>query len=118
MKGKCKLCSSVFFGREGKIFCTVKCKTIYHDILLAKTLKVAITADKILHRNRSILHELMGDQAKQKKITRKLLDQKKFNWHYITSIHTNIKGKLLNYVYDYSWMIFSDQEVLIKKVAH
>ena len=117
MKGKCKLCSSGFIGRKGKVFCSVKCKTYYHRTLINKTILVSKLADKILHRNRSILYEILGDQTKQKKIKRKLLDLKKFNWHYMTSIHTNIKGKLLHYVYDYSWMIFSDQEVLIKKVA-
>lgn len=117
MKGKCKLCSSGFNGRKGRIFCSIQCKSIYHRILLSKTIKASKLADNILHRNRSILYEILGDSGKQKKVTRKLLDSKKFNWHYMTSIHTNIKGKLLHYVYDYSWMIFSDQEVLIKKAG-
>ena len=116
MKGKCKLCNADFTGRTGKVFCTVSCKTIYHKDLIRKTNFAASNTDKILHRNRSILFEIMEEgKYKQKKVERKILDKKKFNWHYYTHVHKNVKGKLLQIIYDYSWMIFSDQEVLIKK---
>ena len=117
MKGKCKLCNDTFVGRAGKMFCTIKCKNIYNKDLIEKTNYAAIPTDKILHRNRSILFEIMdAGNFKQKKVERKLLDSKKFNWHHYTHVHKNVKGKLLQIIYDYSWMIFSDQEVLIKKV--
>ena len=78
MKGKCKLCNDTFVGRAGKMFCTIKCKTIYHKDLIEKTNFAAIPTDKILHRNRSILFEIMdAGNFKQKKVERKLLDSKK-----------------------------------------
>jgi len=113
----CRLCKSPFVGRRDKIFCSVKCKTNYHEKLSAVTFEASARIDKILHRNRSILLEVMGKQTVQKKISRQILDQKKFNWTYITHYHINSQKKFVHYVYDFSWMVFSDQEVLIKRIG-
>ena len=59
----------------------------------------------------------MGKNTSQKRIERQELDAKKFNWQYITHYHINTHNKLVNYIYDFSWMIFSDEKVLIKKVG-
>ncbi|MFZ1561427.1 MAG: hypothetical protein WAT37_15955, partial [Saprospiraceae bacterium] len=71
----------------------------------------------ILHRNRSILLEIMGKNSTQKKVPRALLDSKKFHFGYITHYHVNAQNKTVHCVYDFSWMIFSDQEVLIKRIS-
>lgn len=113
---KCKMCGGPLKGRSDKIFCKVACKTAYHEKLSKVTNIATENIDKILHRNRSTLLEIMGKNGTQKKVDRKFLDQKKFNWHYITSYHINSQNKFVNYVYDFSWMIFSDQEVLIKRI--
>lgn len=113
----CRLCKSPYEGRRDKIFCSVKCKTTYHEKLSAVTFEASARIDKILHRNRSILLEVVGKQSVQKKLNRQVLDQKKFNWTYITHYHINSQKKFVNYVYDFSWMVFSDQEVLIKRIG-
>ncbi len=84
------------------------------------TAAATIEIDRILHRNRSILFELMGENSKQRKMPRKILDKKKFNFKYHTHSYTNSRGKKYHYIYDFGWMEFSDQEVLIirKKVSH
>ncbi len=112
----CKICKSPLFGRSDKVFCSVKCKTTYHEKLAAVTLEASSRIDKILHRNRSILLEVMGKQTARKKIRRQVLDQKKFNWTYMTHYHLNSQNKMVHYVYDFSWTVFSDQEVLIKRL--
>lgn len=116
MKRKCKLCATPFTGRPEKIFCTVKCKTIYHKKLNAVTLTAAERVDKILHRNRSILLEILGKNGGYKKVSRQILDSKKFNWHYITQYHVNSQNKMVHYIYDFSWMLFSDREILIRRI--
>ena len=116
MKGKCRMCKSNFKGRTDKKFCSVHCKNEY-NIKLRNVTQIATTAtDKILHRNRSILLEIMGKSVLSRKIIRELLDAKKFNWHFITQYHLNNQGKMVHYVYDFSWIIFSDQEILIKRI--
>ena len=109
----CKMCKTQMKGRSDKLFCSSGCKNEYHIKLRQVTNLATQTIDRILHRNRSILLELMGKNQKQKKVNRELLDKKKFNFHYITGYYSNSKGKIYNYVYDFAWMIFSDREILI-----
>lgn len=115
-KKTCPVCQAEVIGRYDKIFCTVQCKSRYHVHLINITKTAAKSIDKILKRNRSILLEVMGKSTKQKKVLRTVLDGKKFNWTYYTHQHVNVKKKTFYYVYDFAWMVFSDQEVLIKKV--
>ena len=112
---KCKICKKEIIGRHDKIFCSIQCKNDYHVKLRRVTNRATKKIDAILHRNRSILLELMGKNTKQKKISRLFLDKKHFNYSYITSFHTNKEGKIVHHVYDFSWMIFSDEEVLIRR---
>jgi len=112
----CKQCGKILSGRSDKIFCSVSCKNTYHKNLRKNTDKAVVTINKILHRNRSILYEIMKDKKGQIKINRRILDNKKFNYKYHTHFYVNSKGKTYYYVYDYAWMSFSDDEILIRKI--
>ena len=112
-KKKCRLCKSEFYGRTDKQFCSIKCKSEYHRKLRAVTQDATVEIDKILHRNRSILLEIMGKHKTQIKVPTIMLERKKFNFHYVTKYMKNSRGKMYNYVYDFAWMTFSDNEVLI-----
>jgi len=112
----CKMCQSQISGSRDKIFCSVRCKSDYHEKLNKVTNLASASIDKMLHRNRSILLEIMGKNGTQKKIPKTVLDSKKFNFTYITHYHINSQNKFVNYVYDFSWMVFSDQDVLIKRI--
>ena len=114
---KCRMCQTQIKGRADKLFCSVTCKSTYNIKLSKATNQASERIDKILHRNRSILLEVTGKNSTQKKVPRTVLDNKKFNYTYITHYHINSQNKFVNYVYDFSWMVFSDQEVLIKKVG-
>lgn len=113
MKKKCPMCKSEYFGRSDKKFCSVKCKSLYHYKLEKVTSKATKRIDKILHRNRSILLELMGKTALSKKVPLTALVDKKFNFKYITKFYVNNRGKTLHHVYDFRWMEFSDEHVMI-----
>ncbi|MDX5586423.1 MAG: hypothetical protein QNK20_16175 [Aureibaculum sp.] len=110
---KCKICKKELKGRQDKIFCSIECKNYYHTNLRRVTNETARALDTILHRNRSILLELLGKNANQKKVKRLVLAKKKFNFKYITHFNINSKGKIYHHVYDFSWMEFSDDEILI-----
>jgi predicted nucleic acid-binding Zn ribbon protein len=113
----CRLCQQpIVGGRADKKFCSDTCKAEYHYKLNKVTTDAAYQIDRILHRNRSILIELMGKNGTQKKLNKKLLDAKKFNWTYLTHYHVNSQNKMVHYVYDFSWMIFSDQDIIIKRL--
>ncbi len=112
-KRACPICNTTITGRADKLFCTVRCKTFYHQRLRSETKTVAKDIDKILHRNHSILLEIMGKWSRKKKISRLILENKNFNFNHITHFIVNSKGKTFYYVYDFAWMTFSDDEVLI-----
>jgi len=110
---KCKVCQEEIIGRKDKIFCSIKCKNDYHVTLRSVTKETAFPLDKVLHRNRSILLEIMGPKALKKKVKRSELVKKKFQFKFITHYNINSRGKTYHHVYDFAWMEFSDDEILI-----
>jgi hypothetical protein len=55
----------------------------------------------------------MGENATKKMVSKHLLDAKKFNYSYFTGIHRNKQGKTVYLIYDFGYLIFTNQEVLI-----
>lgn len=113
MKRKCILCNKEFTGRTDKIFCSIACKNDYNVRLRRATTLATKKIDEILHRNRSILLEIMGKHKTQITVDRMVLDKKKFNFSYITAYSINKQGKTYHHVYDFSYMLFSSQSILI-----
>jgi len=109
----CRICKKKLTGRSDKKFCSLSCKNSYHAQLRKATETVSREIDNILHRNRSIMLEIMGKTKTQIKIPRLILDKKKFSYIYHTHSITNSAGKVYHFVYDFAWMTFSDDEVLI-----
>ncbi len=109
----CKVCDTEFFGRKDKIYCSLKCKNDYHVTLRSVTKKEAFPLDRVLHRNRSILLEIMGPKSFKKKVFRAELVAKKFQFKFLTHFNINSSGKMYHHVYDFAWMEFSDDEILI-----
>ncbi|MGB4840436.1 MAG: hypothetical protein WBP08_15650, partial [Saprospiraceae bacterium] len=112
------LCKQPISGRADKIFCSATCKSQYHIKLNKVTMNASERIDKILHRNRSIMLEVMGKSSTQKKVVKAILDSKKFHFGYITHYHINSQNKMVHYLYDFSYIVFSDQEVLIKRIGN
>lgn len=110
---KCKICQKKILGRSDKIFCSISCKSKYHFKLRIVTKSAVKSIDAILHRNRSILLEVMGKNRLQIKINRLILEKKKFRFKYHTHFHINSKNKIYHHLYDFAWMEFSDDEILI-----
>jgi hypothetical protein len=55
----------------------------------------------------------MGKYEHQKKVSRIELEKKRFRFKYLTHFYKNKHGKIYHYVYDFAWMEFSTDEVLI-----
>ncbi len=111
----CRICKSKLIGRSDKQFCSQKCKSHYHRRLRAVTKNATRRIDNILHRNRSILLEIMGKNTSQKTISSHELDRRKFNMRYMTGFYENAQGKRYHVVYDFAWMAFSNGKILIIK---
>lgn len=113
----CRMCKSEFNGRADKVFCSVTCKSQYHMKLNKVTLDAASRIDGILHRNRSILLEIMGKEGNEKRVNRSILDSKKFNFSYVTQLYMGAHDQIVSFVYDFSWILSKDQEVLIRRIG-
>jgi predicted nucleic acid-binding Zn ribbon protein len=109
----CLICKKEITGRSDKKFCSVQCKNYYHTNLRRVTSVEVKEIDIILHRNRSILLEIMGKHKSHLKCLRIELEKRKFNFKYHTHTNSNSAGKVYHFVYDFAWMTFSDDEVLI-----
>lgn len=110
---KCKICNNRVVGRSDKLFCSIRCKNYYHTNLRRVTNKASEKIDDILHRNRSILLEITGKKRGRKKVDRILLERKKFRFNYLTHFHVNKEGKMFHWIYDFAWMSFSNDTILI-----
>lgn len=109
----CLQCEKPLHGRSDKRFCSVECKNAWNAARRRTTRSVTEQIDTILHRNREILAMLMGEKTNKMEVDRLVLDRAGFNFKYITGIYTNSQGKLYHYVYDFAWMEFSKQVVLV-----
>ena len=114
MKKKCQTCGKEMVGRIDKRFCSTDCKNQYHGSLRRNTRDAVAEIDGYLHRNREILALLVGE-ASQIEIDRLVLNRTGFKYEYHTSTYLNKAGKMYRLVYDYAWMEFSDQKVLVIK---
>ncbi|MCC6816416.1 MAG: hypothetical protein IT267_08400 [Saprospiraceae bacterium] len=110
----CLNCKSKVHGRSDKRFCSLVCKNNYNYLQRSKTKSEVQYIDQILHRNHIILSTLMGDLTKVQ-LERLILVRAKFNFQYFTSIYKNKENKIYYLVYNFAWMEFSDQHVLIVK---
>ena len=81
---KCLQCSKEIIGRTDKKFCSVTC----------------------------ILMTIIGS-AKQVQLDKLVLIRAKFRFEYHTGHYLNKEGKTYWLVYDFAWMDFSDQKILI-----
>ena len=110
---RCKWCNAHYTGRSDKIYCSPKCKAEYHYKLKQVTAHAALPTDKILHRNRSTLLEVMGKETRRKIVSKFVLDRKNFKFDFATGFYENAQGKRYHVVYDFAWMKFSDGNILI-----
>jgi hypothetical protein len=114
MKNNCLHCHDEFSGREGKLFCGTKCKNTYNNERRKKTIIETQTIDGYLHRNHEILSELCApNQAKKQYFPKSILIEKGFKFEYITGVYFNNQRKMYNYVYNFAWMVFSDEQVMV-----
>lgn len=112
----CLNCNKSIAGRIDKKFCSLDCKNLYNYKTRRNTKNATATIDSYLHRNREILCTLMG-KSKKEIFDRLIISRTGFRFDYFTGIYMNKEGKMYHLVYDYAWMDFSDQKVLVIRKA-
>lgn len=114
MKKQCLQCGQETRGRSDKKFCSLVCKNTYAAAMRRNTRNAVAEIDGYLHRNYEILTMLTGESSKIE-LDRLVLTRTGFKYEYHTGTYLNKEGKLYRLVYDYAWMDFTDQKILVVK---
>lgn len=115
MSRKCKVCVEIINGRSDKVFCSVRCKNIYHKEIYNASKIASKEINGYLDCNHSILLEFLGNDKNEIKVLRRLLKKKGFRFKYHTHSELNSENKLQHYVYDVAWVELSEDKILILK---
>ena len=101
-------------GRSDKLYCSLVCKNKHNNLLHNPVSDYVKQIDTILHRNHHILTVLLAaSKIKKVKFDKLVLIRAGFDFTHFTGTYLNNQGKLYHYVYDFAWMEFSNQEVLV-----
>lgn len=114
-KTTCVTCGKQIAGRTDKKYCSLLCKNTHNYSRRNQTKSATQSIDAILHKNREILDVIMGPKRKKMEISRIELTQMGFQFKYITGYYTNSREKLYHYVYDFAWMEFTGEKLMIVK---
>jgi hypothetical protein len=117
-KIKCQHCGKEAQGRSDKKFCSVACKNNFHQKVRETTYSYVQVVDAILHKNHRILTTLFGDKRLKLKMSVAELERMGFSFIFYTRTFLNKENKLYHYVYNFSWMMFSKDEVHLYKRAN
>ncbi len=109
----CPICSTQLRGRSDKLFCTTKCKSIYHYQLAKEVVTETSRIDRLLHKNYKILRKLIPKEMSQTRVSKNYLDQKNFQYQYLTGFKKVQKNKVFHCVYDIAWRKIDDDTVLL-----
>jgi hypothetical protein len=89
MSQSCQQCQMVIKGRSDKKFCSANCKNTFYYAQKKETLEVAEEIDGYLHRNRTILKQIMG-AAQKETFDRLVLVRNGFHFDYLIERKTPI----------------------------
>lgn len=115
-KRQCPICNETIVGRSDKKFCSIGCKNKFHHPSAHTKGDQIKTVNRFLFQNFKIMESIFKDEKKDKlMVPRILLDKMGFHFNYCTGCYINKQGKLYHYIYNYSWMVFSNQELMLTR---
>lgn len=109
----CIECNEVLRGRSDQKFCSDACRNTYNNRLNSDSTALVRNINNTLRRNRRILMAFYD--RKKTKITREILLEKGFIFHYFTHIYTTKKGSTYYFCYDYGYLILDEGLYFIVK---
>ena len=113
----CFQCGAPVKGRADKKFCNTTCKNEFNYKNQSVTKSDVQSIGAILHRKRIILMTLMGD-SKKEIFDKMILTRAKFRFEYHTGHYLNKEGKTYWLLYDFAFMEFSDQRILVVRKSN
>jgi predicted nucleic acid-binding Zn ribbon protein len=110
----CMTCGRTIKGRSDKKFCDDYCRSAHNNKLNNESNPCIRNVNNILRKNRRILEDLIPEETA--KITRDILVEKGFNFHYLTNTYTNRKGMIYYFCYEFGYLpLENDWYFLVKR---
>ena len=110
----CPICGKQIVGRSDKKFCSTSCKSKFHHPAMQQKGDSIKIVNRFLFQNFKIMESIFKEEKKNKiMVPRILLDKMGFHFSYCTSCYINKEDKLYRYIYEYGWMEFSNQELML-----
>ncbi len=110
-KKTCLQCSTAFFGRTDKRFCTDQCRATYNNNSRSKEERIIASVNKVLRKNRRILRTL--NPTGMSIIRKEVLTELGFNFNYFTSLYTTKESNQYFFCYDMGVLQLEDNKVRI-----
>ena len=107
----CAECGSEVLGREGKMFCSDKCRNTYNNRQNKDATNLVRNINNRLRKNYRILSEL--NVVENAKVERKLLNKKGFDFDFFTSVLDAKTGNRYYFVYDQGYLELKDDVFLL-----
>ncbi len=107
MKRLCQNCSTEYFGRQDKKFCSDYCRNQFNNKLNSDIYNFTRNINNTLRKNRRILAAL--NPTGKTKIHRDKLTAKGFNFNYHTNTYTTKAGKTYYFCYDQGYLELENQ---------
>jgi hypothetical protein len=109
----CKFDKSILKGRSDKLFCNLKCKNAYNNLINRNREKIFKPYGKKLHKNYKALRMFYEFSQDEVFIQIRPLFQQGFDpCFYIGTLKLNDTGEIIYLVYDYAFLY--DKELGIK----
>lgn len=112
VKRKCAECTDVISGRPDKRFCSDNCRVSHNNKLNRDSTTLMRNINNTLRRNRRILKAL--NPKGKTKLSRMILADQGFNFHYYTNTYKTKAGKTYFFCYDQGYLpLEKDQLALV-----
>jgi hypothetical protein len=112
-KRTCLECHDILRGRADQKFCSDACRNTFNNRANSDSTALIRNINNALRRNRRILMDF--SERKKTKLSRELLFEKGFSFHYYTHIYTTKKGATYHFCYDYGYLLLDDGKYFIVK---
>lgn len=110
----CIHCGKPLHGRIDKKFCNDQCRNSFNNSKSRESNNLVRNITAALRRNRKIINDLLANKTSCN-VSRSLLVMMGFDFEYVTHSGATKDGKIVNYCYDYGYLVTTGSEIKLFK---
>ncbi|MDN4166672.1 hypothetical protein QWY31_14270 [Cytophagales bacterium LB-30] len=110
-QNQCPECGEKLVGRADKRFCSDQCRSLFNNKSRKKHELTILSINKILRKNRKILHDL--NPIGLTTLRREVLVLQGFNFSFYTHQFRTNQGSVYYFCYEYGYLLMPDEKISI-----